>query len=205
MTGYKTFALGIVQKARRPNVKITKTALPGVLLIEPRRHGDARGFFSESWNKRTLAAQEITVEFVQDNHSMSDAEGTLRGLHFQAPPSEQSKLVRCGRGAFFDVAVDIRKGSPTYGKWVGYELSFDNGLQLLIPEGFAHGFVTRAPQTEIIYKCSNYYDAKADAGIAWDSCGIDWGLSGSPILSDKDKAAPPLQDFDSPFVWKGTK
>lgn len=184
-------------------MKVTQTALPGVVLLEPLRHGDTRGFFSESWNRRTLAQHGITVDFVQDNHSMSDAPGTLRGLHFQAPPSAQAKLVRCGRGALLDVAVDIRKGSPTYGQWVGYELSFDNGLQLLIPEGFAHGFVTRAPQTEIIYKCSDFYDAEADGGVAWDSCGVDWGLSGPPILSDKDKAAPPLADFDSPFVWKG--
>ena len=136
-------------------MKITQTALPGVLLLHPRRFEDPRGFFSESWNRQTLAAQGISTDFVQDNHSLSKATGTVRGLHFQAPPHAQAKLVRCGRGSLFDVAVDIRKGSPTYGQWVGYELSFDNGLQLLIPEGFAHGFVTRAPDTEIIYKCSD--------------------------------------------------
>ena len=136
-------------------MQVDKTKLPGVLLLTPKRFGDARGFFSESWNRQTLAAQGISTDFVQDNHSLSKATGTVRGLHFQAPPHAQAKLVRCGRGSLFDVAVDIRKGSPTYGQWVGYELSFDNGLQLLIPEGFAHGFVTRAPDTEIIYKCSD--------------------------------------------------
>ena len=185
-------------------MKITQTALAGVVLIEPRRFGDDRGFFSESWNKRTLASHGIETEFVQDNHSMSATVGTVRGLHFQAPPSAQAKLVRCGRGAFFDVAVDIRRGSPTYGQWVGYELSFDNGHQLLVPEGFLHGFVTRTPDTEIIYKCSDYCDAAADGAVAWDSCGIDWGIDGAPILSEKDAAAQTLNDFESPFVYEGT-
>jgi dTDP-4-dehydrorhamnose 3,5-epimerase len=184
-------------------VKITQTALAGVILIEPRRFGDERGFFSESWNKRTLATRGIETDFVQDNHSMSAAVGTVRGLHFQAPPSAQAKLVRCGRGALFDVAVDIRRGSPTYGHWVGYELSFDNARQLLIPEGFLHGFVTRQADTEIVYKCSDYYDAAADGAVAWDSCGIDWGIAGAPILSEKDAIAPALSDFESPFVYEG--
>lgn len=184
-------------------MKITQTALAGVVLIEPRRFGDERGFFSESWNKRTLASHGIETDFVQDNHSMSAAVGTVRGLHFQAPPSAQAKLVRCGRGALFDVAVDIRRGSPTYGHWVGYELSFDNARQLLIPEGFLHGFVTRQADTEIVYKCSDYYDAAADGAVAWDSCGIDWGIAGAPILSEKDAIAPALSDFESPFVYEG--
>lgn len=183
-------------------MNVTETALPGVLLLEPRRFGDDRGFFSESWNRRTLAEHGIDTEFVQDNHSMSSATGTLRGLHFQAPPSAQAKLVRCGRGALFDVAVDIRRGSPTYGKWVGYDLTFENGLQLLIPEGFLHGFVTRTPDTEIVYKCSDYYDADADGAVAWDSCGIEWNFDGTPVLSAKDEAAPALADFDSPFVYE---
>lgn len=183
-------------------MNVTETALPGVLLLEPRRFGDDRGFFSESWNRRTLAEHGIDTEFVQDNHSMSSATGTLRGLHFQAPPSAQAKLVRCGRGALFDVAVDIRRGSPTYGKWVGYDLTFENGLQLLIPEGFLHGFVTRTPDTEIVYKCSDYYDAAADGAVAWDSCGIEWNFDGTPVLSAKDEAAPALADFDSPFVYE---
>ncbi|MEM6371433.1 MAG: dTDP-4-dehydrorhamnose 3,5-epimerase [Pseudomonadota bacterium] len=183
-------------------MKVIETALPGVLLLEPKRFGDARGFFSESWNRKTLADHGIHTDFVQDNHSLSSAVGTVRGLHFQAPPSAQAKLVRCGRGALFDVAVDIRRGSATFGQAVGYELSFDNGLQLLIPEGFLHGFVTRQPDTEIIYKCSDYYDVDADGAVAWDSCGIDWGLTGDPILSQKDAAAPALANFESPFVYE---
>ena len=183
-------------------MNVTETALPGVLLLEPRRFGDARGFFSESWNRKTLSEHGIDIDFVQDNHSVSAAVGTVRGLHFQSPPHAQAKLVRCGRGALFDVAVDIRKGSPTYGKWVGYELNQDNGLQLLIPEGFLHGFVTRAPDTEILYKCTDYYAPECDGAVAWDSCGIDWGLDGDAVLSDKDAAAPALADFDSPFVWE---
>jgi len=183
-------------------VKITETALPGVLLIEPRRFGDDRGFFSESWNRKTLASHGIYTDFVQDNHSMSGSVDTVRGLHFQAPPSAQAKLVRCGRGSLFDVAVDIRRGSPTYGAWYGCELSFDNGLQLLIPEGFLHGFATRAPDTEIIYKCSDFYDAAADGAVAWNSFEIDWGLTGDPLLSEKDAAARTFDKFESPFTYE---
>lgn len=189
-------------KSEVPVVEITQTALSGVLLIVPPRFGDERGFFSESWNSKTLHGHGITTEFVQDNHSLSSVKGTLRGLHFQAPPSAQAKLVRCGRGSLFDVAVDIRVGSPTYGQWVGYTLSFDNGRQLLIPEGFLHGFVTQEPDTEIVYKCSDHYDAQADGAVAWDSCGIDWGFEGTPVLSAKDTAAPALADFQSPFVYE---
>ena len=185
-------------------MKIEKTALDGVLILTPPRFGDERGFFSESWNKAKLAQAGIAYDFVQDNHSMSAQVGTIRGLHFQAPPHAQAKLVRCGRGALFDVAVDIRTGSPTYGQWVGVELTFDNGKQLLIPEGFAHGFVTRQPDTEIIYKCSDYYAPAADGGVRWDSCGIDWGFDGTPVLSAKDADAPALAGFTSPFVYKGS-
>ncbi|WP_306129817.1 dTDP-4-dehydrorhamnose 3,5-epimerase [Roseovarius sp. MMSF_3350] len=186
-------------------MNITETALPGVLLLEPPRFGDARGFFSESWNRKTLAAHDIRIDFVQDNHSLSAQTDTVRGLHFQSPPHAQAKLVRCGRGRLFDVAVDIRKGSPTYGQWVGYELSFENGLQLLVPEGFLHGFATREPDTEIVYKCSDYYAPECDGAVLFDDpdIGIDWNLSGDVILSDKDAAAPRLADFDSPFLWEG--
>ncbi|MGB1207654.1 MAG: dTDP-4-dehydrorhamnose 3,5-epimerase [Paracoccaceae bacterium] len=184
-------------------MQITDTALPGVKLIEPARHGDARGFFSESWNRRRMAEQGLDLDFVQDNHSLSRRVGTLRGLHFQSPPHAQAKLVRCGRGRLFDVAVDVRRGSPTYGQWVGEDLSFENGRQLLIPAGFLHGFVTRAPDTEIIYKCSDVYAPECDGGVRWDTCGIDWGLTDDPVLSDKDAAAQSLSDFDSPFVWEG--
>jgi len=183
-------------------MKVRATALPDVLLIEPVRFGDNRGFFSESWNKERMAEHGINVDFVQDNHSLSSAVGTVRGLHFQAPPNAQAKLVRCGRGVLFDVAVDIRKGSPTYGQWVGEELSFENGKQLFIPEGFAHGFITRTPDTEIIYKCNAYYAPESDGAILWDSCGIDWGFNGTPELSAKDANAPSFASFDSPFTWE---
>ena len=182
---------------------ITPTGLDGVLVLTPRRFGDARGFFSESWNRRTLRQAGLDLpDFVQDNHSFSAQAGTLRGLHFQSPPHAQGKLVRCGRGRLFDVAVDIRKGSPAYGRWVGVELSFDNGRQLWIPPGFLHGFVTREPGTEILYKCTDYYAPDCDGSVAWDSLGIDWRLSAPPILSDKDAAAVAFADFDSPFDYE---
>jgi len=147
----------------------------------------------------------IDIDFVQDNHSLSAQVGTVRGLHFQSPPHAQDKLVRCGRGWLFDVAVDIRKGSPTYGQWVGEELSFENGKQLLVPKGFLHGFMTLEPDTEIIYKCSDYYAPECDGAVRWDSCGIDWPLDvAAPVLSDKDKVAPLLADFDSPFVYENS-
>lgn len=184
-------------------MRIEETSLPGLLILTPRRFGDARGFFSESWNRRVLAGHGIALDFVQDNTSLSVAAGTVRGLHFQAPPHAQDKLVRCGRGALFDVAVDIRKGSPFYGRWVGVELSAGNGRQLLVPKGFLHGFVTREPDTEILYKCTNHYAPDCDGAVRWDSCGIDWGVEGTVILSDKDAAAPALADFDSPFTWEG--
>ncbi len=184
-------------------MQIEETALPGVLILTPARFGDARGFFSESWNRKTLADKGIALDFVQDNHSLSEAAGTLRGLHYQAPPHAQAKLVRCGRGRLFDVAVDIRKGSPTYGAWVGVELSAENGKQLLVPAGFLHGFATREAETEILYKCTDYYAPEADGAVLWSSCNIDWGLTGEPVLSGKDAAAVPLDGFDSPFVWEG--
>jgi dTDP-4-dehydrorhamnose 3,5-epimerase len=183
-------------------MQVEETALPGVLVLTPRRFGDARGFFAETWNRRTFAAAGIEAEFVQDNHSLSEAAGTIRGLHFQAPPHAQAKLVRCGRGRLLDVAVDIRRGSPSYGRWVAEELSAGNGRQLWIPEGFAHGFLTLEPATEIVYKCTGYYAPEADGVVRWDSCGIDWRLSGEPVLSGKDAAAPPFAEFESPFAWE---
>lgn len=180
-------------------MQIEQTSLPGVLILTPVRHGDARGFFSESWNRQTLTKAGVDLpEFVQDNHSMSSAVGTLRGLHYQAPPYAQGKLVRCGRGQLFDVAVDARVGSETYGQWFGTELSFENGRQLWIPAGFLHGFVTRAPDTEIVYKCTAHYNREADGGVRWDSLGIDWGVD-APVLSDKDREAPAFADWTSPF------
>jgi len=187
-------------------VQVEQTRLPGVLVITPDRFGDARGFFSESYNRARLAEYGIDIEFVQDNHSLSVAVGTVRGLHFQAPPHAQDKLVRCGRGRLFDVAVDIRRGSPTYGHWVGVELSFENGKQLLVPKGFLHGFVTREPDTEIIYKCSDYYAPECDGAVRFDDpdIAIDLGIYlSNAILSPKDAAAPPLAQFQSPFTWNG--
>lgn len=186
-------------------MNIETTSLPGVLILTPRRFADDRGFFSESWNRRRMAEAGIDLDFVQDNHSLSHEAGTLRGLHFQMPPHAQAKLVRCGRGALFDVAVDIRHGSPTFGQWAGVELSFDNGRQLLVPEGFLHGFVTRQPDTEIIYKCSDYYAPDCDAAVRYDDpdIGIDWGLEALPVLSSKDAAAPRLRDLPAYFTWEG--
>ena len=184
---------------------IETTLLPGVLALTPRRFSDERGFFGESWNLRTLREQGVDLPtFVQDNHSLSHEAGTLRGLHFQAPPHAQGKLIRCGRGRLLDVAVDIRRGSPTYGRWVAEELSFENGRQLWIPPGFLHGFGTRERDTEIIYKCTDHYAPACDRAVRWDSAaiGIDWRLDGlAPVLSAKDLAAPDFAAFDSPFVW----
>ena len=148
----------------------------------------------------------LDYDFVQDNHSLSMAQYTLRGLHYQSPPHAQAKLVRCGRGSLFDVVVDIRRGSPTYGQWEGFRLSFKNGRQLLIPEGFLHGFVTLEPETEIIYKCSDYYAPDCDGAVAWNDpdLGIDWGLENAPILSDKDASAPTLSQTPSPFTWSAS-
>jgi dTDP-4-dehydrorhamnose 3,5-epimerase len=184
-------------------MQIERTPLPGVLILTPARFGDARGFFSESWNRRVMAEHGIDLEFVQDNHSLSVSVNTVRGLHFQAPPHAQDKLVRCGQGVLFDVVVDIRKGSPAYGQWFGAKLSAQNGRQMLVPKGFLHGFATRAERTEILYKCTDYYAPDCDGAVHWDSCGIDWGLTGAPVLSPKDAAAPRLDEFDSPFVWEG--
>jgi dTDP-4-dehydrorhamnose 3,5-epimerase len=187
-------------------MEIEQTALHGVVILRPARHGDARGFFSESWNQKRMAEAGLHYDFVQDNHSLSAAVGTVRGLHYQTPPHAQAKLVRCGQGVLFDVAVDIRRGSPTYSHWVGVELSAQNGKQLLIPAGFLHGFSTRAPDTEIIYKCTDYYAPDCDAAVRYDDpdIGIDWGLDGAaPLLSAKDTAAPFLADVQTPFTFEG--
>ena len=176
-------------------MQVQPTSLPGVLLLRPDRHVDERGFFSEAWNAETLAQHGITVEFVQDNHSFSPQPGTLRGLHYQAPPHAQAKLVRCARGALFDVAVDLRPGSATFGRWTGVDLSFDNGWQMLIPEGFAHGFVTRLPETEIAYKCSAHYAPECEHTLhfADPEIGIEWGIDLDRVLiSERDAAAPRL-------------
>lgn len=184
---------------------IEQTGLPGLLVLTPPRFGDARGFFSETWSRARLSSQGIDIDFVQDNQSLSEQAGTVRGLHFQAPPRAQAKLVRCGHGVLIDVAVDIRKRSPSFGRWFGVELSAANGKQLLIPAGFAHGFATRVPNTEILYKCSDVYAPETEGAIRWDdpALAIDWGLGDSqPILSEKDAVARAFEDFESPFTYE---
>ncbi len=176
--------------------------LPEVKLIEPRIHRDARGFFMETYNARAYREAGIAADFVQDNHSLSVAVGTVRGLHFQAPPHAQGKLVRVVRGRIFDVAVDIRHGSPTFGRWTGAELSADNGHQLWVPVGFAHGFCTLEPETEVVYKVTDYYAPEADFGLAWDDpeLAIPWPLPGTgATLSPRDAKHPRLRDLPAYF------
>lgn len=185
-------------------MEIEQSALRGAFILTPRRFGDARGWFSETWHRDRLAAAGLRLDFVQDNHSFSADVGTLRGLHFQAPPHAQDKLVRCTRGAILDVAVDVRRGSPGYGQWIGVELSAENGRQLLVPQGFLHGFVTRAADTEVQYKVTDIYAPDCDGAVRWDSLGIDWGLDTPPVLSAKDAAAPAFADWQSPFTAEGT-
>lgn len=185
-------------------MRIEDTPLAGLRVIAPRRHEDARGWFSETFRADALRGAGIGVDWVQDNHSLSRAPGTVRGLHYQAPPRAQWKLVRCGAGALLDVAVDARAGSPTFGRHFAVELSAENGLQLLIPAGFLHGFATRTPDAELLYKCSDTYSAPHDGAVAWDSCGVGWGLAPEDaVVSDKDRAAPRWADWTSPFAWEG--
>lgn len=174
--------------------------LRGPLILTPRRFADERGYFEESWSERSFAEAGISLDFVQDNHSYSAHAGTVRGLHFQAPPHAQGKLVRCTRGAIYDVAVDIRIGSPTYGQWEGVELTPENGRQLLVPKGFLHGFMTLKPDTEVQYKCSSHYAPGCEGSVRWDSLGIAWPLAGTPLLSPKDAAAIDFSEFRSPFI-----
>ncbi len=176
-----------------------------VQLIKPRRFGDTRGWFTEVYSAPAFAAIGIDCAFVQDNHSLSVPAHTLRGLHFQTPPHGQAKLVRCIRGRIFDVVVDVRKGSPTWGQWIATELSAENGHQLFVPIGFAHGFLTLEPECEVTYKCSSTYAPTHDGGIRWNSVGIDWPIPEGimPELSGKDIILPPLADFDSPFAYDG--
>jgi dTDP-4-dehydrorhamnose 3,5-epimerase len=188
------------EKERR-NVSVTP------LLLHPRRIGDSRGWFTETWSRARLEAAEVLADFCQDNHSFSAAAGTLRGLHFQCPPSAQAKLVRCSRGRIFDVAVDLRRGSPSYGRWVGAELSAEAGSQFFVPRGFAHGFLTLEPDCEVQYKVDAYYDPSVDAGIRWDDpqIGVVWPeLAVSPVVSAKDQRLPSLADLDVDFPYDGT-
>lgn len=174
-----------------------------VRLLVPKRHSDSRGHFFEIYSKKNFFEHGIDVEFVQDNHSLSISAGTLRGLHFQAPPHAQAKLVWCTRGAIFDVAVDIRIGSPNFGQWQGFELTAKNGNQLYVPIGFAHGFMTLEPNSEISYKCSDYYAPDFEGAVSWNDpdLGISWPIKEQPILSPKDNLAMMLRQIKSPFIY----
>jgi len=178
-----------------------------VRVVRPKRFGDSRGWFTESYNRKTFEGLGIDCVFVQDNHSYSQPAYTLRGLHLQIPPMAQDKLVRCTRGSIFDVAVDARKTSPTYGKWVGCELSAENGKQMFIPVGFAHGFLTLQPDCEVMYKCSALYEPSLEVGIAWNdpTIGIAWPIAAgcAPTLSAKDEALGSFAEFASPFPYDG--
>ncbi|MEZ2576030.1 dTDP-4-dehydrorhamnose 3,5-epimerase [Buttiauxella ferragutiae] len=181
-------------------MNVIKTAIPEVMIFEPKVFGDDRGFFFESFSKKIFQdAIGRQIEFVQDNHSKS-RKGVLRGLHFQKGEHAQGKLVRCAAGEVFDVAVDIRKGSPTFGHWVGVHLSAENKRQLWIPEGFAHGFLTISETAEFLYKATNYYAPSAEGSILWndETIGIEWPLSGVPELSAKDAIAPSLNSISLP-------
>lgn len=181
---------------------VTPTEIPAVRIIEPKRFGDARGYFCETWNRARFASQGVDLDFVQDNESISAAVGTVRGLHFQKHPNAQDKLVRVLAGRILDVAVDIRRGSPTYGKHVSVELSAQNGRQLLIPVGFAHGLCTLEPNTMVAYKVTGYYSGPDDLGLAFDDpdLGIAWPIAPQDAqLSDKDRKQPRLRDLPPYF------
>ncbi len=180
-------------------MNILKTELSGLLVIDPKVFGDDRGYFFESFNAEVFASAGLTADFVQDNESRS-VKGVLRGLHFQEPPYEQGKLVRVARGAVMDVSVDIRKDSPTYGKWAAFEISEQNKRMLWIPPGFAHGFVALEDDTVFIYKCTNVYNRESESSILWndEELGIDWGIE-NPVISEKDSEAPLFRELNSPF------
>ncbi|MGE6893904.1 dTDP-4-dehydrorhamnose 3,5-epimerase [Priestia flexa] len=184
-------------------MKIINTKFADAFVIEPKVFGDHRGFFTESYNKELFAQNGIDMDFIQDNHSLSQQPGTLRGMHYQLAHKAQTKLVRVTRGAIYDVIVDIRKGSPTYGEWQGFILSADNKRQLLVPKGFAHGFCTLVENTEVQYKVDELYSPNHDRGIAWNdpSLNIDWPVN-EPVLSEKDTKHPTLAEADNNFEWE---
>lgn len=186
-------------------MEIRPLAIADVKLVIPKIHRDARGFFSETYSRRDMASAGIATEFVQDNHALSVKAGTLRGLHFQVPPHAQGKLVRVTRGAVFDVAVDIRVGSPTFGQHVSATLSAENWMQIWIPPGFAHGYCTLEPDTEVIYKVTDYYAPDYDRGLRWDdaSLGIRWPIDRAKVMvSDKDRRQPSLQEMAPAFAFE---
>lgn len=182
-------------------MKITSLAISDVKLVEPKRFGDARGFFAETYRRGLFAEAGIAADFMQDNHSRSANAGTIRGLHFQTPPATQAKYVMCVRGAILDVAIDLRRSSPSFGRHVTATLTAENGFGLLVPGGFAHGFCTLEPDTDVTYKVDAYYSHEHDAGLRWDDpdIAVAWPLDGAPTLSAKDAALPFLRDFVSPF------
>lgn len=183
-------------------MKVSPLSIPDVLIIEPRRHEDGRGFFSEVYSDRDIRKAGITAGWVQDNHALSNERHVLRGLHFQAPPHAQAKLVRVSRGAIFDVVVDLREGSGTFGKSAVATLSASAWNQLYVPPGFAHGYLTLAPHTEVQYKVDAYYSPEHEGGVIWNDpdVAIDWPLEGNvPVLSARDRALPRLKDFRTPF------
>ncbi|TNE67280.1 MAG: dTDP-4-dehydrorhamnose 3,5-epimerase [Alphaproteobacteria bacterium] len=185
-------------------MEIEETAIPDVKILTPKRFGDDRGFFSETFNQKLFDAAAPGQQFVQDNHSLSREAGVIRGLHFQTPPFAQGKLVRVITGAVLDVVVDIRRGSPTYGQHVGVELSADNWRQLWVPAGFAHAFCTLVPDTAFFYKVTNYYSPEHDSGLAFDDpdLGIEWPVAPEKaILSGKDRKQQAWKGFESPFVY----
>lgn len=181
-------------------MKVIETEVKDVYILEPQVFGDNRGWFMESWSEKKMEEAGLHYNFLQDNHSFSAQKGTLRGLHFQKGDSAQAKLVRCCKGAVMDVAVDMRKNSPTYKKWVAVELSAENKKQLLIPRGCLHGFLTLTDDVEFLYKADNLYDAEADRNIRWNDpeIGVDWKIE-NPIISDKDAKAPFLKESDIDF------
>ncbi|WP_088042767.1 dTDP-4-dehydrorhamnose 3,5-epimerase [Bacillus sp. EAC] len=184
-------------------MKKTETPIKDLFVLEPNVFGDHRGWFMETYSESKFTELGINLTFVQDNQSFSATKGTLRGLHYQLNPKAQSKLVRCTRGSIFDVAVDIRKGSPTFGQWFGIELSAENKKQLLIPQGFAHGFMTLMDDVEVQYKVDELYAPDCDRGIIWNdpSIGIEWPIDIQPVLSEKDEKAPLLKDAEMNFSY----
>jgi dTDP-4-dehydrorhamnose 3,5-epimerase len=185
-------------------MNVIKTRLPGILLLEPKVFGDHRGYFTESYNRRTFEKAGVRYDLLQDNQSMSAEAGTLRGLHYQLNPMAQTKIVRCLNGAFYDVVVDIRRNSPTYGQWQGFIISAENQRQIVVPRGFAHAVCTIAPYTVVFYKVDNYYSPEHERGLLWNDSklDIDWPVS-NPILSDKDKTWPTLDDIETNFEIEG--
>lgn len=186
-------------------MQVIPQSIPAVKLLRPKRFGDHRGYFAETYSAPKLAAEGIDLVFVQDNESLSAEQGTVRGLHFQSPPHAQDKLIRCPQGAILDVALDIRKGSPTYGQHVTAVLSAENGDQLLVPKGFAHGFATLTPDAMVVYKVTDVYAPQCDAGVLWSdpALGIDWQTDPKDaVLSEKDAVLPVFAEFESPFVYQ---